>query len=480
MTGRGSPRRAAIVSTVVVVLLAGAGVFALWPHAAPPSRGRHAAPASGGPRPRQSAARGRRRGPGGAGGRIGGRAARRQLAGPRAAAGLAPCPAPTGAAPAGPLAGVHRALPRRAGRGRPRRGARRAGHARQRLGVLVRPLPGRAARPRRGTRRAPARCPCSTVDSADDPRGRARPCSPSSACGCPPSPTRTAPSRGALRLPPGLPLSYVVRADGSVALVDPPVPFASADDVAAAVDAPVVRPAPVTPGPVAPERAPAWLRPLLDAAPRRRRATICSATTGTPARRRPPRRRAHALRRDPGARPRRAARGAGQHPARPRGPGRVPRRRRPTPAIPTRSPPPCARPRRRPASTRPASSRSPCCPSSTCRRRASWSPRCWRTGRVRVAVHAVDPGETATVVRVPLAALADPANRLRVRHPSSGYIGPGVHRVGAARVGLHGGILSALLDRGGWARPWDTDRILDLERGVGHAPGPDRQEVAGP
>ena len=39
----------------------------------------------------------------------------------------------------------------------------------------------------------------------------------------------------ALRLPPALPLSYVVRADGSVAMVDPPIPFTSPDDVAAAV-----------------------------------------------------------------------------------------------------------------------------------------------------------------------------------------------------------------------------------------------------
>ena len=39
----------------------------------------------------------------------------------------------------------------------------------------------------------------------------------------------------ALRLPPGLPLSYVVRADGTAALVDPPVPFTSPEEVAAAV-----------------------------------------------------------------------------------------------------------------------------------------------------------------------------------------------------------------------------------------------------
>jgi hypothetical protein len=35
------------------------------------------------------------------------------------------------------------------------------------------------------------------------------------------------------------------------------------------------------------------------------------------------------------------------------------------------------------------------------------------------------------------------------------------------------------LDRGGWARPWDTSRILDLERAWSTARA-DRQEVAGP
>ncbi|MBO0848952.1 MAG: TlpA family protein disulfide reductase, partial [Pseudonocardia sp.] len=39
----------------------------------------------------------------------------------------------------------------------------------------------------------------------------------------------------ALRLPPALPASYLLRADGTVAEVEPPVPFRSADEVAAAV-----------------------------------------------------------------------------------------------------------------------------------------------------------------------------------------------------------------------------------------------------
>ncbi len=42
--------------------------------------------------------------------------------------------------------------------------------------------------------------------------------------------------RGALAVPPALPVSYVVRADGTVVRVDPPTPFRSADEVAAAVE----------------------------------------------------------------------------------------------------------------------------------------------------------------------------------------------------------------------------------------------------
>jgi 8-oxo-dGTP pyrophosphatase MutT (NUDIX family) len=91
-------------------------------------------------------------------------------------------------------------------------------------------------------------------------------------------------------------------------------------------------------------------------------------------------------------------------------------------------------------------------------------------------VHAVDAGETATVVRVPLRALADPANRLSVGHPS-GYIGPAFIVSGLLVWGFTAGILSALLDRGGWARPWDKARILDLEAAWSTARA-DRQEIA--
>jgi len=105
------------------------------------------------------------------------------------------------------------------------------------------------------------------------------------------------------------------------------------------------------------------------------------------------------------------------------------------------------------------------------------SARRGRTSRAGSPRH-TQPGETATVVRVPLAALADPANRLRVGHPS-GYIGAAFIVSGLLVWGFTAGILSALLDRGGWARPWDTSRILDLERAWSTARA-DRQEVAGP
>ena len=39
-----------------------------------------------------------------------------------------------------------------------------------------------------------------------------------------------------LAVPPALPVSYVVRPDGTVVRVDPPTPFRSADEVAAAIE----------------------------------------------------------------------------------------------------------------------------------------------------------------------------------------------------------------------------------------------------
>jgi 8-oxo-dGTP pyrophosphatase MutT (NUDIX family) len=69
--------------------------------------------------------------------------------------------------------------------------------------------------------------------------------------------------------------------------------------------------------------------------------------------------------------------------------------------------------------------------------------------------------EVEAVRRVPVAELVNPANRLRIRHPS-GFVGP-AFRAGEMLVwGFTAGVLSTLLELGGWARPWPTDRIEDL------------------
>jgi 8-oxo-dGTP pyrophosphatase MutT (NUDIX family) len=73
----------------------------------------------------------------------------------------------------------------------------------------------------------------------------------------------------------------------------------------------------------------------------------------------------------------------------------------------------------------------------------------------------LDPMEVARVVVVPIADLADPANRFRVAHPS-GWLGPGFGVDGLFIWGFTAGLLDRLLTLGGWAQPWDTDREMPL------------------
>jgi 8-oxo-dGTP pyrophosphatase MutT (NUDIX family) len=76
-------------------------------------------------------------------------------------------------------------------------------------------------------------------------------------------------------------------------------------------------------------------------------------------------------------------------------------------------------------------------------------------------VYAADPAEVASVARVPVSELVDPANRLRVRHPS-GYIAPAFAVRGMLVWGFTAGILATLLDLGDWSVPWDRSRVQEL------------------
>jgi 8-oxo-dGTP pyrophosphatase MutT (NUDIX family) len=78
-----------------------------------------------------------------------------------------------------------------------------------------------------------------------------------------------------------------------------------------------------------------------------------------------------------------------------------------------------------------------------------------------VAVAPVDPAEVAAVERVPLADLTDPANRLRVRHPS-GYVGAAFRVRGMLVWGFTAGLLDRLLALAGWEQPWDREQVAEL------------------
>jgi 8-oxo-dGTP pyrophosphatase MutT (NUDIX family) len=83
-------------------------------------------------------------------------------------------------------------------------------------------------------------------------------------------------------------------------------------------------------------------------------------------------------------------------------------------------------------------------------------------------VSARDPAEVASVHRVPIADLTDPANRFLVRHPS-GYVGPAFGVCDLVVWGFTGGLLDRLIYLGGWERPWDRTRVEPLPEPI---PGP--------
>ncbi|WP_349827139.1 NUDIX hydrolase [Brevibacterium litoralis] len=78
-------------------------------------------------------------------------------------------------------------------------------------------------------------------------------------------------------------------------------------------------------------------------------------------------------------------------------------------------------------------------------------------------VRVVDPGETASVHRIPVADLVAPANRGTFFPPDRAYSTPAFD-TGVLRVwGFTAGLLEYALDHMGWAREWNRDAYVHIE-----------------
>lgn len=80
-------------------------------------------------------------------------------------------------------------------------------------------------------------------------------------------------------------------------------------------------------------------------------------------------------------------------------------------------------------------------------------------------IAAADPAEVADVHRVAIADLVNPANRVKVSHPS-GYVGSGFEVSGMLVWGFTGLLLDRLLDMAGWSLPWEEGaRVVPFDDG---------------
>jgi 8-oxo-dGTP pyrophosphatase MutT (NUDIX family) len=80
-------------------------------------------------------------------------------------------------------------------------------------------------------------------------------------------------------------------------------------------------------------------------------------------------------------------------------------------------------------------------------------------------VSVVNEAETAIVARVPLRAFINPANRLMVYRGDLGrrWAGPAFLLNEMLVWGFTGQVISAILDVAGWAEPWDTADVRELD-----------------
>lgn len=80
-------------------------------------------------------------------------------------------------------------------------------------------------------------------------------------------------------------------------------------------------------------------------------------------------------------------------------------------------------------------------------------------------VSVVNTAETVIVARVPVRAFINPANRLMVYRGDLGrrWAGPAFLLNEMLVWGFTGQVISAILDVAGWAQPWDTDDMRELD-----------------
>ena len=85
-----------------------------------------------------------------------------------------------------------------------------------------------------------------------------------------------------------------------------------------------------------------------------------------------------------------------------------------------------------------------------------------------------DAEEAAIVARVPLRAFINPENRLMVyrRANTSRFAGPAFLLNQMLVWGFTGQVISALLDVAGWAQPWNTDDVRELEEAMAEVSSP--------